>query len=73
MKIKIYSLFCYLFLLTLQTNAQNILQLKTDPAQPTTNTPVKLIADVQFSSGDCKDKTLLIRLEISLRQMRYIV
>lgn len=58
MKIKIYSLFCYLFLLTLQTNAQNILQLKTDPTQPTTNTPVKLIADVQFSSGDCKDKTL---------------
>lgn len=58
MKIKIYSLFCSFFFFILQTNAQNILQLRTDPAQPTTNTPVKLIADCEFFSGGCKDKTL---------------
>lgn len=41
-------------------DAQNIVQLYVLPAQPTSITPVKLVADVQFSSGDCSDKTLYI-------------
>ncbi|MBK9637250.1 MAG: T9SS type A sorting domain-containing protein [Bacteroidetes bacterium] len=37
---------------------QWIQQLWTNPSFLTTNTPVQLIAEVDFPSGDCKDKTL---------------
>ncbi|MFN0190157.1 MAG: T9SS type A sorting domain-containing protein [Bacteroidia bacterium] len=46
------------FLSTLNCQGQWIQQLWTNPSVLTTNTPVQLIAEVDFPSGDCIDKTL---------------
>ncbi|MBL7924794.1 MAG: T9SS type A sorting domain-containing protein [Bacteroidia bacterium] len=39
-------------------HAQFINQIFTDPIQPTDATPVRVIADLMFSSASCDDKTL---------------
>ncbi len=54
-----YLIICFLSSVV-QVNAQSILQLYVDPPQPTSATPVNVIADLQFLSGDCVDKTLNI-------------
>lgn len=48
------------FLSAMNCQGQWIQQLWTNPSVITTNTPVQLIADVDFPSGDCKDKTLSV-------------
>lgn len=47
-------------LLTLYCKGQWIQQLKTNPSNPTTITPVEFIAEIDFPSGGCSDKTLTI-------------
>ena len=46
------------FLSAMNCNGQWIQQLWTNPSVLASNTPVQLIAEVDFPSGDCKDKTL---------------
>ena len=46
------------FLSAMNCQGQWIQQLWTNPSVLTTNTPIQLIAEVDFPSGDCKDKTL---------------
>ncbi len=48
-----FSLFC-----AINCQGQWIQQLWTNPSFLATNTPIQLIAEVDFPSGDCKDKTL---------------
>lgn len=56
---KKYILICFIsFLSAINCQGQWIQQLWTNPSVLTTNTPVQLIAEVDFPSGDCKDKTL---------------
>jgi len=59
MKNRLFVLISLMFL-SFNSNGQNIIQLKINPLQPTTQTPVHLIADLAFSSGNCTDKTLFI-------------
>jgi hypothetical protein len=57
-KYLLFSLICFCFLTTMNCQGQWIQQLWTNPSFLTTNTPVQLIAEVDFPSGDCIDKTL---------------
>lgn len=47
-----------LFMYLNPVKAQVIQQLRVNPLQPTTATPVRLEADLVFSFGDCKDKSV---------------
>lgn len=46
------------FVAAMNCQGQWIQQIWTNPSILTTNSPVQLIAEVDFPSGDCKDKTL---------------
>ncbi len=59
---KIFLVLAVLSLMLNPCHSQNIQQLYISPAQPTTSDFIQVIADVQFSSGDCKDKTLVYSL-----------
>ncbi len=46
------------FILSANCQGQWIQQIWTNPSIITTNTPIQIIVEVDFPSGDCKDKTL---------------
>ena len=52
-------LICFICVIAGQNcQSQWIQQIWTNPATITTNTPIQLMVDVDFPSGDCIDKTL---------------